>query len=101
MKRIICTAACVSSVLFMQAQTTVNGKVVDAADQHPLSGATISVNGKSLTKTGEDGSFSVECSKAPRITVSFVGYEAAQYALKNCPNDFTISLTPYSQESFG
>lgn len=74
------------------AQKAVKGKVIDAANNNPLLGATISSNGKT-TSTDKDGMFTVDCSKATAITVSFVGYETVRYNIKNCNEDITISLT--------
>ncbi len=46
---------------------------------------------------GKEGEFYIDCSKTKRIAISFVGYEAAQYTIKNCKDVFTVALTPYSQ----
>jgi len=74
------------------AQKTVKGKVIDAATNTPLLGANISSNG-STSSTDKDGMFTVDCSKATTITVSFVGYETVKYNIKNCNDDIRISLS--------
>jgi iron complex outermembrane recepter protein len=74
------------------AQKTVKGKVVDAATSSPLLGANIFFNG-ATTSTDKDGMFTVDCSKAGVITVSFIGYETVKYSIKNCNDNITISLT--------
>ena len=74
------------------AQKTIRGKVVDASNNNPLAGATISFPGKGGTTTDKDGTFTVECDKINRITVSFVGYETTQQAIKNCDEEIRISL---------
>ena len=66
------------------AQKTFKGKVIDAANNNPLSGATISFAGKGGTTTDKDGSFSVDCDKVKSFTVSFIGYESYKVTIKNC-----------------
>ena len=74
------------------AQKTVKGKVIDAGTGSPLTGANISFSG-GATSTDKEGSFTVDCSKANNITVSFIGYETIKYNIKNCNDDIKISLT--------
>ncbi len=74
------------------AQKTVNGKVIDAGNNSPLTGASVSFNG-ATTSTDKDGSFTVNCSKASTITISYIGYETVKYNIKNCNDDILISLT--------
>ena len=97
MKQILGMSVCLSAMLCSYAQTTIKGKVVDASNNHLLAGATISIEGNSVATTGKEGEFYIDCSKTKRIAISFVGYEAAQYTIKNCKDDFTVALTPYSQ----
>ncbi|MEP7237343.1 MAG: TonB-dependent receptor [Ferruginibacter sp.] len=91
MKHIIIFLLTLSSITSF-AQKTVKGKVTDAGNSSPLLGANISFNGGSAT-TDKDGMFTVDCSKATTITVSFVGYETVRYNIKNCIDDIRISLT--------
>lgn len=84
--------------LNIQAQQSAKGKVIDKVTGNPLPGATISSNGKTGTTSAKDGSFSVECSKASEITVSFIGYEPLQYFIRNCSEDIIIALVPSSQQ---
>lgn len=95
MKQFLLIAACVCSIS-LYAQKTINGKVVDASTGHPLSGATITVQGKAGSKTDKEGMFTVECGPNVRINVSFVGYEPKQQAVKNCEGKIIISLFPLS-----
>lgn len=59
-------------------QRTLNGKVLDATTQQPLSGATISVLASPFTSTltGEDGNFSIAVNGRTSIMVSYTGYVA-------------------------
>jgi len=75
------------------AQKTLKGSVTDAATGKILSGATITYNGKAGTTTDKNGSFSVDCNKAPVIFVSHVGYETKKIIITNCNEDLAVSLT--------
>ena len=74
------------------AQKTVKGKVIDAVNNSPLLGATITFNGGGITSSDKNGIFSFECGNSSIITVSFVGYKAVRYSVKNCNEDITIAL---------
>jgi iron complex outermembrane recepter protein len=75
------------------AQQKLNGKVVDASNKKLLAGASISFKAGGVV-TDKDGSFSIDCNKANRITVSFVGYETVQQTIKNCDEELIINLVP-------
>lgn len=75
------------------AQKTLKGKVVDASTNKPLAGATVGF-GNTGTSTDKDGAFSIDCSKASSITVSFVGYETRKQLIKNCDAEISIFLAP-------
>lgn len=71
----------VSMLLFMltqvaSAQRTISGKIVNSADQTPISGASIRIKGtRSGTMTGADGSFSLTTNTAsPTLEISSVGF---------------------------
>ncbi len=74
------------------AQKTLKGKVVDANTGNVLAGATITYAGKGTT-SNNDGSFTVDCSKASFILVSHVGYESKRVAIKNCDDAITVNLS--------
>lgn len=90
MKYIILFILTLSSITSF-AQKTVKGKVIDAGTSSPLLGANILFNGGSAT-SDKDGMFTVDCSKASVITVSFIGYETVKHSIKNCNDNITISL---------
>ncbi len=54
----------------------ITGKVTDSRDGSPLSGATVRIRGGAATKTGPDGSFSLNASGSGQqdLELSFVGY---------------------------
>jgi iron complex outermembrane receptor protein len=96
MKQILFVAAFITGSILTYAQKTIKGKVVDAVTGSPLSGATVSFQGKSGIKTDREGAFTLECGNATRITVSFVGYETSQHVIKNCDEDIAVALEPSS-----
>lgn len=67
--------------LFLQAQTKISGKVLDALNGKALSGANIIIkSSKQGTITNEKGSFSFETNLSNKqiITVSYLGYETVK-----------------------
>ncbi|MGZ3860324.1 MAG: TonB-dependent receptor [Flavisolibacter sp.] len=84
--------ACVFSSLY--AQNKIKGKVLDAFNHQPVWGATINVAGKSVASTDKDGFFSIDCGNYTRISVSYIGYESRQQAVKNCEEFLQIDLLP-------
>jgi iron complex outermembrane receptor protein len=92
MKHIITLLLTIFSITTF-AQKTVKGRVTDAGNNNPLQGATISFGG-GFVSTDKDGMFTVDCSKANQITVTFIGYQTVKYTIKNCNDDIAINLTP-------
>ncbi|MEP6699969.1 MAG: TonB-dependent receptor [Bacteroidota bacterium] len=90
MKRILLLAVCSALAIFSQAQT-IQCRIVDATKKNPLSGATISVAGKNIATSNNDGVFSFSCSKSVTLSISFVGYET-QKVNANCNADLTVNL---------
>ena len=97
MKPIVFLAAFLAGTFSLQAQTTRTGRVVDAATQLPLAGASVSFSKTEGTTTDKDGNFSFDCTGATRITVSFVGYEPYQHVIKNCEENIRIALVSLSR----
>lgn len=93
MKKIALMTACIICSIFLYAQGTIKGKVVDASTNNPLSGATISFQNRQVTTTDANGTFRIACNQPTRITVSFIGYEPKQEAI-NCNEEVVIALTP-------
>jgi iron complex outermembrane receptor protein len=95
-KKLFFIAALFGSITLF-AQKTFHGKVVDAISGAPLSSATITFQGKGGTTSDKDGFFFVDCSKTTRVTISSIGYESVQQAIKNCDEEVTIKLSPLSR----
>lgn len=74
------------------AQQTVYGKVFDSKTNEPLKGATIVFQGTKQAFSDIDGSFSIECSGAGTIVVSYVGYEVFKYSISNCGESISAAL---------
>jgi iron complex outermembrane receptor protein len=98
MKRLLLLAALIAAVLYSYSQKTLKGKVFDANTNTPLAGATIAFSGKEGTTTNKEGGFSIDCSKATKITISYVGYQTYQQTIKNCDEELSIGLVSYSHE---
>jgi iron complex outermembrane receptor protein len=93
MKQTLFIAAMLAACVSIQAQSIIRGRVIDAATDSPLTGATIAYAGNK-TVTAANGSFTLECGKANSITISYVGYVSIQKAIKNCNDELNITLSP-------
>ena len=78
------------------AQKRFAGKVVDAVNNIPLEGATISILGNGDVTTDKEGRFSFDCSKSTMISVSYIGYETYKVNIKNCEVPLNIALVQTS-----
>ncbi|WP_378179539.1 TonB-dependent receptor [Aquimarina sp. SS2-1] len=77
------------------AQTTINGVVIDDFNQ-PIPGANISLKGEAIgTVTDFDGLFSLTVSKKPpfTITASSIGYESGSFEVTSEDQEVVIVLT--------
>lgn len=91
----ICTLILSSFFVTAFAQTTIKGKVTDAATA-PLAGASISFAGKTFT-SDKNGNFNIDCSLGNSVTVSYVGYETKTAAV-DCNTNLTIVLTSVGRQ---
>lgn len=76
------------------AQTVFRGTVIDNSRMQPLSGATISTNGKPQTQTNALGKFEVPCSGITELSVSYVGYQTQKITIRNCDDNPVIQMVP-------
>lgn len=82
-----------ASFTLLAQNTTVTGKVTDVQNA-PLSGVSISLNGKGLGVTKADGTYSVVVpSTAKKLTLSFVGYENVQINVGSTPLSVQLMQT--------
>lgn len=80
-----------------QEQMTVQGTVRDQETNLPLSGVTISSQGKSLGATNESGAFSIQVSRGANVTFALIGYNAHTEQINN-GGTRTIQLATSSRE---
>jgi TonB-linked SusC/RagA family outer membrane protein len=72
-----------ATVIFAQ-NRTVTGKVTDVQNGTPLSGVTLSLNGKALGVTKPDGTFSISVpTSAKTITASYVGFDDTEFSVSD------------------
>jgi iron complex outermembrane receptor protein len=95
MKRFLLAATVMLCMTAVVAQSSLQGKVTDAANSHPLVGASVSYAGRVET-TDRDGLFTITCVPGSRLTISFIGYEPYQQVIKNCAGQLNIALVPVS-----
>lgn len=79
----------------LKAQIALTGKVLDASNNEPLIGASVSVVGTTNgSAAAQDGTFSINVNKLPvNLNVSYIGYETQQINVK-VATPLTISLKP-------
>src|SRR4051794_15857293 len=93
MKQTLFIAAFLVVCVSVLAQPIIKGRVLEESTNKPLPGATILYGGNKLA-TATDGTFTIECGKANRLTVSYVGYSNKEVSVKNCNEELSISLSP-------
>jgi len=89
-----CLMATVLS-LHSYAQQAISGKVYDIYTQTPIKDAGLYSNGKLLSSTDINGSFSLNCANCT-VTVTAMGYEAQTIPVKNGSIQLMIGLTAAS-----
>ena len=74
-------------------QGTISGKVVDATDDKPLAGVTVTIKGTNqAVSTKDDGGFTLTGNRSTAVlVVSYVGYEAQEVSVSNT-SDITVRL---------
>ncbi|MBU3743719.1 MAG: TonB-dependent receptor, partial [Sediminibacterium sp.] len=82
---------CISAI---SAQTVIRGTVIDHSRMQPLSGATVSANGKPQTQTNTQGTFELPCSGITELSISYVGYQTQKLAIGKCDEAFVIQMVP-------
>lgn len=74
-------------------QRTITGKVLDAADNQPLAGASVISSGQKGVSTGVDGLFSIRIDeKITKISVSYAGYEPGTISIIAGTDHYEIKL---------
>jgi iron complex outermembrane recepter protein len=96
MKNFFLSIITISISLSLFSQSNLTGKVINAATGNPLAGASVSL-ASAETMTDSEGRFSIICSKAAKLTVSYVGYETYQQTIKSCNDNISVALIPFGR----
>ena len=91
MKHVYITVLTILVTASVSAQKLLKGRVIDASSKKPLAGANI-LFGKQGVVTDGEGYFSVDCSKANSVSVSFVGYTPQNKLIRSCDAELTVAL---------
>ncbi|MBS1918499.1 MAG: TonB-dependent receptor [Bacteroidetes bacterium] len=86
------------SLLYGQTKE-ITGKVIDAKDQSPLGGVTITLKGsKGVAQTGTDGTFTIKVSaKATALHLTYIGYENKDVEIDALTGSAVITLQQSSK----
>ena len=82
------------SVVTFGQSTRVKGKVFDADSKDRLAGASILSAGKTVAISDKDGMFSINCSDATELVVSYKSYETYKQQISNCNSEISVALIP-------
>lgn len=97
MKRLLLMIVFTTIMVYGYSQKKTHGFVFDANTKTPLVGATIISPGIEGITTDKDGMFTMDCGKAKKLSVSFVGYETVQLVIKDCDEELKIGLVSIAQ----
>lgn len=76
-----------------QQKITVSGSLVNAADQSPISGATILLDGKAIASTDPNGRFSIEVPAGKIVSFQSIGFQSHQQQWTANASQVRIALT--------
>ena len=80
------------------AQNKIKGKILDSKSKTPLAGASIKIAGKPSVISDNDGNFVLDCNGGGLVSVSYIGYAAAQKQVVDCKTELVFSLVPTHQQ---
>ncbi len=82
MRKLSLFVALLLFVFYTVAQTSISGKVVDASDQTPLPGVTVTIKNSNVTPviTDNAGNFLINAPANSKIVLSYVGYQGVERA---------------------
>lgn len=84
---------CFLLVTNLSLKAQIKGKVIDASNDAPLSGATILTENGAINITDEKGKFSLDISTYPQtLKVSYVGYETRILTIDHATSDLIIEM---------
>src|SRR5690606_1412790 len=76
----------------------ITGKVIDVNRNQPLSNVSIQVNGKAVTSSQVDGSFTLDIPAGAEVRFSLIGYESHAQKYAQSSSNITVRLTESSQD---
>ncbi|WP_231863209.1 SusC/RagA family TonB-linked outer membrane protein [Sphingobacterium populi] len=79
-------------------QVRVEGKVLDASDNSPISGATIRSDNRSLGSTNANGEFTIVIAPGTEIQITSLGYAIHRQRIETSTNKITILLSSNTSE---
>ncbi|PVW17353.1 TonB-dependent receptor [Marixanthomonas spongiae] len=95
MKKLLLSLCGILMCASVFAQSQLNGKVLDATNNNPLSGATIKKNGIETTTTDANGAFSLPCNNnGMALTVTYIGYKPYTAEVTDCSKNLQILMVP-------
>lgn len=98
MKKTLIVALCLLGAWATSAQTgQLRGKVVDATNKEPLSGANIEFGRNQGTTTDEKGEFVIACSDSLDLTVSYIGYASLKQKVSCRSAGLILYLQPIAK----
>lgn len=72
----------------------ITGKIYDASNNAPLSGAKIEMDGNTVGTSDSEGMFSVSCNGPTSLNFTYIGYENYTSKSKSCGQYLNIAMTP-------
>lgn len=77
------------------AQSQLNGNVLDATNNIPLTGATVKKNKSQTTTTDDNGAFSLPCNNGGMtLTITYIGYKPYTANVSTCSETLQILMVP-------
>ncbi|NGM73023.1 SusC/RagA family TonB-linked outer membrane protein [Sphingobacterium sp. SGL-16] len=82
----------------LQQTIKIGGKVLDSKTNQPLSNVSIQVNGKAVTSSKVDGTFTLDVPTGAEVRFNLIGYESYTQKYSTANSNITIRLTESSQD---
>ncbi len=73
-------------------EATLKGRIIDKGTSQPLQGASVRYGQEAGTISDRNGEFTIPCSGATDLTVSFVGYQTFTRRVNDCSEQLNIEL---------
>lgn len=77
-------------------QRSITGRITDAADSSPITGATVRVEGGAATQSDSNGQFTIAAEAGAVLVITSIGYEATRVPVTSA-STYTVQLTRASE----